>query len=100
MNNLLNCYRRRKDNLLKKNSVNIFALFLKLLISYIILKIKDGDQETNLNSKQSNIFSDYNLYTNNKVTKIVEEDEMIDFSSDKKILNNKLSFIDSRNSIF
>jgi hypothetical protein len=100
MNNLLNCYRRRKDNLLKKNSVNIFALFLKLLISYFILKIKDGDQETNLNSKQSNIFSDYNLYTNNKVTKIVEEDEMIDFSSDKKILNNKLSFIDSRNSIF
>jgi hypothetical protein len=54
-----------------------------------------------VNSKGSKLCSDYNLYTNNKETKIVEEDEMIDFTSDKKMLNNnKLSFIDSRNSIF
>ncbi len=69
---------------------------LKIFEISIINIISQEEQE---NNKQSKIYSDYNIYTNNKVTKIVEEDEMVDFN-DKKILNNRLSFIDSKNSIF
>lgn len=66
----------------------------------INFKIKQKEEDNAVNSEKSKIYSDYNTYTNNKVTKIVEEDEMIDFTNDKKMLNNRLSFIDSRNSIF
>lgn len=66
----------------------------------INFKIKQKEEDNAVNAEKSKIYSDYNTYTNNKVTKIVEEDEMIDFTNDKKMLNNRLSFIDSRNSVF